>query len=228
MNLGPINNQNMQSSPIRNSQITGNVVKKYALELFKPANLIIFITFILPLLEVISVVGMSFVFQNFKGLIYLGFLLGVLFLRELMFANSDKYEKSSSDGTICTAIQFSNIGNSTFSVFVTGFTFMYLCLPMFINSSVNWAIFSLFVFLLFLDVGVKILKGCIKSKNYVQLFIDFLMSFTLSSIIVSAMYAGGSGKYLFFNETSSDKEVCTTPKKQTFKCAVYKNGELIG
>jgi hypothetical protein len=41
------------------------------------------------------------------------------------------------------------------------------------------------------------------------------------------MYAGGSGKYLFFNEVSSNKEMCSQPKKQTFKCSLYKNGELI-
>jgi hypothetical protein len=41
------------------------------------------------------------------------------------------------------------------------------------------------------------------------------------------MYAGGSGKFLFFNETSNNTQVCSMPKKQTFKCAVYKNGELL-
>jgi len=38
----------------------------------------------------------------------------------------------------------------------------------------------------------------------------------------------GLSNLLFFNDYSSNKEICTMPKKQTFKCAVYKNGELIG
>jgi hypothetical protein len=42
------------------------------------------------------------------------------------------------------------------------------------------------------------------------------------------MYASGSGKFLFFNEISSNKEVCYQPKNQTFKCSVYKNGEAVG
>ena len=42
------------------------------------------------------------------------------------------------------------------------------------------------------------------------------------------MYSYGASKYLFFNEVSSDKEMCSMPTKQKFKCAVYKNGELIG
>jgi hypothetical protein len=47
-------------------------------------------------------------------------------------------------------------------------------------------------------------------------------------VIITLLYAGGSSNYLFFNEISSNKEVCTMPKKQTFKCSVYKNGELVG
>jgi len=42
------------------------------------------------------------------------------------------------------------------------------------------------------------------------------------------MYAGGSGKFLFFNEVSSTMDKCSMPNNQTFKCSVYKNGELIG
>jgi hypothetical protein len=42
------------------------------------------------------------------------------------------------------------------------------------------------------------------------------------------MYLGGSGKYLFFNEVSSNKEICYQPKEQTFKCEVYKDGTLVG
>ena len=42
------------------------------------------------------------------------------------------------------------------------------------------------------------------------------------------MYTDNSSKYLFLNETQSNKDVCSMPKKQTFKCSVYKNGELIG
>ena len=42
------------------------------------------------------------------------------------------------------------------------------------------------------------------------------------------MYAGGSSQYLFFNEISSNKEICSMPSKQTFKCSVFKNGGLIG
>jgi len=61
-----------------------------------------------------------------------------------------------------------------------------------------------------------------------DLFLNVLLGASCSALIVTLMYVGGSGKYLFFNETSSDKEMCYQPSNQTFKCQMYKNGELIG
>jgi hypothetical protein len=47
-------------------------------------------------------------------------------------------------------------------------------------------------------------------------------------LIISLMSWGGSSKFLFFNEESRSREVCTQPSTQTFKCKVYKDGELVG
>ena len=38
----------------------------------------------------------------------------------------------------------------------------------------------------------------------------------------------GNTSILFINELTSNKEVCTRPSKQQFKCKVYKDGTLIG
>ena len=59
------------------------------------------------------------------------------------------------------------------------------------------------------------------------LFLNVVSGLISGLLIIVAMNAGGSSKFLFFNEIQSSKVVCTRPKKQQFKCAVYKNGELI-
>jgi len=195
--------------------------------LSKPMNFIFFISFFSPIILIILIVSMSFLFQNFKGLIYLGFILGVAILRSyiLEFSGSPPLE---ADGTICTAIQFSKYGNITFSTFVFAFTLMYLCVPMFQNGSVNWAIFSGILFYIFLDIGIKMYEGCLSfSKGAVAILIDLLAGMSLGVLVTTIMYITGNNKYMFFNETSSNKEICSMPKKQSFKCAVYKNGELV-
>jgi hypothetical protein len=61
-----------------------------------------------------------------------------------------------------------------------------------------------------------------------DLFLNVLLGLASGALIVTLMYSGGSGKYLFFNEVSSNKEICYQPKEQNFKCQVFKDGTLVG
>jgi hypothetical protein len=97
---------------------------------------------------------------------------------------------------------------------------------MFSNGSVNYWIFSGLIVYFLSDVFIKIYKGCLIKMS--ELFLNVLTGLASSALIVTLMYAGGSSKYLFFNEISSGQSMCYQPSKQTFKCNVYKNGELIG
>jgi hypothetical protein len=127
---------------------------------------------------------------------------------------------------ICNAVEFSKYGNGTFSVFVFGFMAAYIFTPMFINNSINFMVLIGLIFYCCVDIFVKMYYNCIQSKS--ELLINLLTGLVSSGLIVGCMYMGGSSKYLFFNETQSNKDVCSMPSKQTFKCQVYKNGELIG
>jgi hypothetical protein len=167
---------------------------------------------------------MSFVFQNFKGLIYLGFLIGCCVVRSFVYSMSGA-APIVNDRTICTSIQYSKYGNPTFSAFVFAFTIMYLSFPMFSNGSVNYWVFISLITYFFMDILIKIYKNCIIKTG--DLFLNVLLGATSAALIVTLMYAGGSGKYLFFNEVSSNKEMCYQPSKQNFKCLMYKDGTLI-
>lgn len=194
------------------------------LQLFQPMNIIVFLAFFSPIILATGVTSMSFVFQNFKGLIYLGFLIGCCFVRSYVYMMSGS-NPIVNDNTICTSIQYSKYGNPTFSAFVFAFTIMYLCFPMFSNGSVNYWIFVSLITYFLMDVFIKIYKKCVVQMG--DLFLNILLGATSSAIIVTLMYVGGSGKYLFFNEVSSDKEMCYQPSTQTFKCSLYNNGELV-
>jgi hypothetical protein len=200
-------------------------VQDTPLILFQPFNLIVFLSFYSPIILATSLVGLSFVFQNFKGFIYLGFLLGACVVREYIYRMAGS-NPIVNDRTICTSIQYSKYGNPTFSAFVFAFTIMYLSLPMFANDSVNFWVFSSILVYFCLDMFIKIYKGCILKMG--DLFLNVLFGVFSSALIVSLMWTGGSGKYLFFNEVSSNKEICSQPKEQTFKCSVFKDGTLVG
>jgi hypothetical protein len=194
------------------------------LQLFQPMNIVIFLSFFSPIILATSITSMSFIFQNFKGLIYLGFLIGCCLVRGYLYMMSGA-SPIVSDRTICTSIQYSKYGNPTFSAFVFAFTIMYLSLPMFSNGSVNYWVFISLITYFFVDIFIKIYKNCIIKMG--DLFLNVLLGAASATLIVTLMYAGGSGKYLFFNEVSSDKQMCYQPSKQNFKCLMYKDGQLV-
>ena len=195
------------------------------LQLFQPMNIIVFFSFFSPVILATSITSLSFIFQNFKGLIYLGFLIGCCVVRNYVYAMSGA-APIVNDKTICTSIQYSKYGNPTFSAFVFAFTIMYLSLPMFSNGAPNfWVFISLLSYFL-IDMFIKLYKKCVIQMS--DLFLNVLLGLSSAALLVTLMYAGGSGKYLFFNEVSSNKDICYQPKEQTFKCSVFKDGTLVG
>jgi len=207
-----------------NSTIKMGGVSDSPLQIFQPMNVIVFLSFFSPIILAVGFTSMSFIFQNFKGLIYLGFLVGCCFLRGYVYMVSGA-DSIVNDKTICTSVQYSKYGNPTFSAFVFAFTLMYVFYPMFANGSINFWIFTLLIAYFIMDIFIKLYKKCVIKVG--DLFLNILLGATSAALIVTLMYAGGSGKYLFFNEMSSDKQVCYKPSNQTFKCSLYKDGTMI-
>ena len=211
---------NTQPNP---SKVSGGVPNSPLL-LFQPFNIIIWLTFFSPIILSIVMLSLSFVFQNFKGFIFLGYLLGVCLIRNYVYMLNGS-ETLKADNSICSSIQYSKYGNPTFSAFVFAFTIMYISFPMFSNGEVNFWIFGGLLAYFFLDMFIKVYKKCVVKTG--DLFLNVLLGLASSALIVTLMYAGGSSKFLFFNETSSTKEVCSVPSKQTFRCSLFQGGDLI-
>ena len=206
---------------------TSNNNNNSPLIMWQPMNLLVLITIYSPLILALGVFSMGFIFQNFKGMIYLGFLFGVCVLREflLMISGAQAFTMNPIN-SVCSSVQYSKYGNSGFSIFANTFTMSYLCLPMFLNKDINFPVLGGLITLFLVDVSIRFMKSCITSLS--DIFINALAGAFMGILVPGLLYVGGSSKYLFFNEISSGKEICSMPKKQQFKCAVYKNGEMIG
>jgi hypothetical protein len=207
-----------------NDRIKTSDITDSPLQIFQPFNVLVWFSFFSPIVLATGITTLSFIFQNFKGLIYLGFLVGSCFLRYYLYMIGGA-PPNENDGTICTSIQYSKYGNASFSAFVFAFTIAYIAIPMFDKGVVNFWILSSLLLYFCVDIYIKFSKICI--SNYLDLGLNIVLGGLSSAFIIYLMYLGGSGKYLFFNETSSKKDVCYQPSKQTFKCSMYKNGELI-
>ena len=114
--------------------------------------------------------------------------------------------------------------NPNLSSSFIAFTAAYLLLPMIYNKQMNWMVLLFLIILFIIDVFTKITNGCTQAPG---VFTGLLVGLILGSLWYSLLQASGNLKLTYFNEFISNNVVCSRPQKQTFKCAVYKNGELI-
>jgi hypothetical protein len=122
----------------------------------------------------------------------------------------------------------------TYSIYVLTFTMMYLFTPMLMVSKqhnvniINYGILGFFLAYLALDLGVKYQLKCIKIVSSLVIG-DVLSGLFLGGVISGIIMYGSTLKsYLYINEINANKEVCSMPSKQQFKCRVFKDGTLIG
>ena len=88
------------------------------------------------------------------------------------------------------------------------------------NYGVLAALLGLFV----MDAMSKVGSKCTTS---VGVLLGGLVGLVLGGLWYTLFHSTGHDSLLFFDEVASNNVVCSRPAKQTFKCSVYKNGELI-
>jgi hypothetical protein len=169
--------------------------------------------------------------QDVKGVVYLVGLIFACFLNLMIentgINNMSLFKGNQDEGRNCKDITFhlSGLGVLPLSQTVFAYTFAYLL----------WVIVSL-----------NIVEQNISTIVFFSLimFIDILWNsynscFTMVGSIVSICIGGGMGTFwgyivdmsknpnLQYFTGFSSNEVCSKPSKSTFRCKVYKNGQLL-
>ena len=165
--------------------------------------------------------------QNIKGLIYLGGVLIASVLNlAVMFAVGS--EPDENQGAICNLINFPlvptqyNVPNYN-SMFIM-FTLVYLLLPMLANNQVNMWIIGTIVSIFAVDAYVKLEYSCTVPRG---ITFGAIIGGFLGAVWYFVMKFTEHESLLFFNDLVSNNVICKRPKNQTFKCSVYKNGQVI-
>lgn len=164
-----------------------------------------------------------------KGAIYIGWVLISTVVRICLLlmvtdgSRAEELPEVCKKGSIPGMLE--NYDGGRNSIYILCFTFFYVCFPMFISKNVNWY----FVWALLVYIAIDCFY-----KMYNKCFLDISILFgeiiggSLFGIIISGlMYFLKLTNYLFINNFGSNKEVCSVAGKQTFRCSVYKNGEII-
>jgi hypothetical protein len=121
----------------------------------------------------------------------------------------------------------------TYSTYILTFTMMYFILPMIMVSSqsntnaMNYGVLGLFISYITLDLFVKKSLLCIPAFFSSIVLTNIVAGLFLGAILSLGMYSTTLKQYLYINEINSNREVCSTPSKQQFRCNVFKDGTLV-
>jgi|TARA_R110001599_G_scaffold336327_2_gene553940 prepilin signal peptidase PulO-like enzyme (type II secretory pathway) len=181
-----------------------------------------------PLLLSFFLVMSSLFNQSLKGLVYLaGVLMASVINIFLMNQIKSPMKPEASKSISCNLVslpfltQFNSPAPS--SLFIA-FTTAYLVLPMQYNNQMNYVILAALLCLFGLDAVTKIQNNCTTLGGS---FLGALVGGILGTIWYTLFHVSGYDSLLYFDELESNNVTCSRPSKQTFKCSVYKNGELI-
>jgi hypothetical protein len=161
--------------------------------------------------------------------------LRIIVLR-ILTTNQQKVEIATNIPKICQngiTNMFAN-NDVTYSTYLLCFTTAYFITPLYLISNstgqnvINYSLLSFFILYILFDLFIKKSLMCIPQITSKLVFGEVISGLGLGMVISGAiMYGTNMKNKLFVNEINSNKEVCSMPSKQKFKCSVYKNGELV-
>tara|TARA_X000001036_G_C20692476_1_gene809884 strand:+ start:6703 stop:7248 length:546 start_codon:yes stop_codon:yes gene_type:complete len=164
--------------------------------------------------------------QDVKGLVYLGGVLITIFIT-VATKNMIK-QPANNPAYTCELFDFpgnaSNYTVPSLNSVLIAFTFAYLFKPMTDYKQMNYSIILALLILFIIDAVTKVTNNCTPPLGVIS---GGLIGYVLGVAYYSMLKASGSEKFLYLNELQSNNVVCAKPSEQQFKCAVYKNGQLI-
>lgn len=190
------------------------------------SNILQFFSFIAPTLLIFFLFLSSLFNQNLKGLVYIAGVLIASFIN-IMFMHIIGSERSDDESFSCSLFDIPHVSqyNSPYpTTLIIAFTIAYLVLPMKYNKQMNYLVLLFLLGLLGIDMLTKVQNKC---TTYPGTVLGALVGFVLGIIWYIFFHAMGYDALLYFDELRSDNVVCSRPSKQTFRCSVYKNGELV-
>lgn len=178
----------------------------------------VFISFFLVMLSIFN--------QNVKGILFMaGAVLATAF--NILLMNLIKSPISPDASQVCNLIEFPLITRynspAATSLFIA-FTFAYLFMPMYTNDQMNYPVIASLLVLFAVDTLTRINNKCTSISGSL---LGGLVGIILGIMWYGMFHLLGYDDLLYFDEMDTNRVLCKKPSKQSFKCSVYKNGQLI-
>ena len=191
-------------------------------------NLFMLTATLSPMLIGFFMIMVSIMNENVKGIVYIaGALLALTLNYPIQSALDIKSTPAAGMELVCSPFAFEGLGSysspASSSLFI-GFTLAYLLLPMWVNQVFNYGVVSTLSVLLLSDAYARVHVNCTSVSGAV---LGAVIGAVFGTLWYVVLRMGKADHLLYFGELDSNALRCDMPKKQTFKCSVYKNGQLI-
>jgi hypothetical protein len=193
---------------------------------FKPSVLLAFFSMISPFVIAFFLVMAGFFNKDIKGLVYLCGVLIALVIGGMMGPLFGDNTINSTNKPECFFIDlpFKTYLNFSLNSLFMGFTFFYLCFPMFSNGDYN---ISVLVSLLLISMLNMFLKFKQKCSSFIGILLGFIFGGLLGVAWFTIFYSTGYKSLTYFDIGKSNNVQCGKATGNTFKCNVIKNGKLV-
>lgn len=131
---------------------------------------------------------------------------------------------------VFTAFTYSGNGNSiSLGVSTMSYVLMYVITCVVMSKNINIPIIIMSVLGFITSTGLLIKQGEQTTQLYVQLLISLLVGALSSMGIFWSIYSSNDRNklLLYFDNLVGGNKKCSVASNQKFKCAVYKNGQLV-
>lgn len=187
-----------------------------------------------PIITMISILIFSvFSAALNKGLFYIATVFFITAMR-ILFVSTFAKEYEAEESPLCKTGKIMTFTGRTYSTFVMMYTLCYFVTPMFIltktndENMVNYYVIAFFVAYIIFDIMMRssLSMGCIEFGG--GLVGDLLVGLLFGVSMALLLFYSDKISLMFINELNSNKEVCSVPSKQMFRCSVFKDGMIVG
>jgi hypothetical protein len=173
---------------------------------------------------------MGSIFNNTiaKGLIYLvGVLVVIISTAGLkrLFKTTKPNTWADTCQTFSIPLIDSNFSAPDFNSMLLAFTTMYVLMPMAYGATKLNAL--LIVMLSTFIVGNAVTRYNLGCNNIFDIILGVILGGVIGIIWFYIWWSSDNKELLFMDTLNSNNVMCDRPSEQKFKCAVYKNGQLI-
>jgi hypothetical protein len=180
--------------------------------------------FIIMFLLLVSIFNYTLI----KGVIYFSGIMLCHVIWMLLARLFPDNERNPEAPITCDLINFPSLNYDMPNrpTIITTFSLVYLLLPMYNNTDLLFNPIIIWV-LSILTLGNMFYQYSKKCSSIISILFGLIIGVKIAFLWFLLFWAAGKKDLLFYNELASNNLVCSKPSKQTFKCSVYKNGEII-